>query len=1006
MDIGRRILGYVFPFRVRRRGVDTAFYYRHYPDVAESGLAAETHYRTHGWREGRNPAADFHSAYYAVRHLPNGRLSEDPLAHFMARGGDLSGLDTFPEVADDWIALQMRVVADHFDDAFYRRHYGTLLGGLAPIDHYFAIGWRIGCNPSGDFDSQAYLDRHAYVSQSDLNPLFHFVLSTDGRPEIVADEPTTAEPQRGSVASDSTARPQWAAEPSTRELPRDRWHSIGRADLLSAIGADFDADFYKTAYKDVAKAGLDPLIHFVDHGWREGRNPSALFDTRYYQASYGGEFGPDVNPLYHYVTIGRERGYRTSPIGSGHWPRPTAPSDADWARVAAASDPDAEVDVIIPVYRGYDDTLATIHSVLAHPQKTRFHLTVINDFGPEPKLTEKLRELARRSLFTYLENEENLGFIGTVNKGLDLRPDLDVILLNADTLVFGGWIDRLLAHARADARIGTITPYSNNATICSYPETNHANTIALECTLAQLDAYAGRCNEGRRTPVPTGVGFCFYIRRSVISEIGRFDPAFGRGYGEENDFCMRVLKAGYTNVLAEDVLVFHSGGVSFSEFFAEEYGAGQRLLIGKHPDYARRVAEYVHADPGRPGRARLDLYRLARAMGDRVALLVTMNAGGGVVVHVDAMARRLEAAGITVLFAQVTGDSVTFRPFDRQRDLYTPSLKSIDLSFDADLFAEFLDWLQPSLIHLHSLALASWRASEVTMRLCGHHRDRLYVTLHDYDPLCFRHNLVDAEGRYCERPERRKCISCARATGAPNRCDPDVRTAGWRAFLGQARRVFVPSTDTRDRLAETFPDIAFAVREHEEELDGVAALPPPDRDEPLRLVGLGAIGPHKGSNLIYSLALDAQNRKLPIEYHIVGYTAIDSDLKKIGVSISGRYFSTRECIEQMKVARPSFALLPSIWPETYCYTLSIALALGVPPIVFDLGAQADRARAAGFGVVLDSKLLCDPGAINDAILRLSVADEWAKARPVAFRRYDRFPYDYYDLTTGEAENDG
>ena len=77
--------------------------------------------------------------------------------------------------------------------------------------------------------------------------------------------------------------------------------------------------------------------------------------------------------------------------------------------------------------------------------------------------------------------------------------------------------------------------------------------------------------------------------------------------------------------------------------------------------------------------------------------------------------------------------------------------------------------------------------------------------------------------------------------------------------------------------------------------------------------------------------------------------------------------------------------------------MSLALALGLPPIVFDLGAQAERVRAAGFGVTLAPDMAFDPSGLNDAILKLSVADEWAKVKPVRFRSYDEFPGDYYDL---------
>lgn len=992
MSLLRRLVRPQLLFRTRREKVDQEFYYRRYLDVAKSGEKAYRHYALHGWREGRNPSADFHTTYYAFRHLPNGKLCENPLAHFVANGGEASGLETSPETMSDWVALQKQAVSPYFDEVYYRKQYGEQLGSLAPIDHYFAIGWKTGCNPCSYFDSEAYLNQHAHVSQSEVNPLFHYMLVTGEQLSLIGLQ-TQGSSQRQSSAENDVSRIETSV-------------IVERVEILRVIRDYVDCEYYKNTYKDVANANLNPLIHFADYGWREGRNPSETFHTRYYQARYGSEVGHDVNPLYHYAVYGRANGYSPNPIGIERWPRPIAPGDANWLQAVSANDTDADINIIIPVYRGYDDTLATIYSVLTQPQKTRYHLTVINDCSPDPRLTQRLRELASMSLFTYLENEKNLGFIGTVNKGIELLPDLDVILLNADTLVFGDWIDRMLLHAANDPNIGTITPYSNNATICSYPVINCDNKIKLECTLEQIDAYARFCNKGRATNIPTGVGFCFYIRRSVLSEVGLLDIAFGRGYGEENDLCMRIIKSGYKNILAEDIFVFHSGQVSFFEFSDEEFGPGQKLLISKHPDYVRRVAAFVNSDPGSVSRVRLDLYRLARNLGERVALLWSIDAGGGVETHVDNISRRLQASGLTVLIALVNGDRIRFHPFDRTLEIYTPTLKSIDLSVDHILLAEFLDWLQPTFIHVHSLALASWRAAKTVMEELSRHSSRLYVTLHDFDPLCFRYNMVDAEGRYCGEQDARQCKSCMHAIAAEKRCNPDERIACWHAFLKSARRLFVPSEDTRRRLTNVFPDVKFLVREHEEELDGVQILTPPAKREPLRLVAVGAIGPHKGSDLIYALALDAKERDLPIEYHIVGYTSIDTDIKNVGVKITGSYNTISECFDRIMALGPSFAISLSIWPETYLYTLSIIMKMGLPPIVFDIGAQADRVRSAKFGVILDPQLAMDPKAINDLILGLSVADEWAKVRPINFRSYENFPLDYYDVNFDELVGGG
>ena len=139
-----------------------------------------------------------------------------------------------------------------------------------------------------------------------------------------------------------------------------------------------------------------------------------------------------------------------------------------------------------------------------------------------------------------MRNDTNLGFVKTVNRGMRLHEDRDVILLNSDTEVFGDWIDRLYATAGRHPTCGTLTPLTNNGTVCSYPFFADQNDGTLELPFEELDRLAREVNRGEVVDTPTAVGFCMYIKRKLIQEIGCFDDeAFGRGYGEENDFCLR-----------------------------------------------------------------------------------------------------------------------------------------------------------------------------------------------------------------------------------------------------------------------------------------------------------------------------------------------------------------------------------------------------------------------------------------------------------------------------------
>ena len=260
------------------------------------------------------------------------------------------------------------------------------------------------------------------------------------------------------------------------------------------------------------------------------------------------------------------------------------------------------VDIIVPVYRGLGDTQRSIQAVLASQCQSAWRLIVINDASPEPAVTAWLRERAAQdSRITLLENAENLGFVGTVNRGMALSPDNDVLLLNSDTEVANDWLDRIRSAAYGDAKIASVTPFSNNATICSYPRFCQDNDLPAGYDTARLDALCAQTNPGAVVDVPTGVGFCMYIRRDCLAQVGLFDTAnFGKGYGEENDFCQRAAAAGWRNLHLLDTFVLHTGGVSFGESKSPRERAAMETLRRLHPRYESEVMTFVQQDPARP----------------------------------------------------------------------------------------------------------------------------------------------------------------------------------------------------------------------------------------------------------------------------------------------------------------------------------------------------------------------------------------------------------------------
>lgn len=257
--------------------------------------------------------------------------------------------------------------------------------------------------------------------------------------------------------------------------------------------------------------------------------------------------------------------------------------------VEAGGEVSGSIDVVVPVYRDVGLTRACLESVLALSGPRLGRLIVVDDRGPEPEMRALLASVrASDARVRLLENEQNLGFVGACNRGLALREG-DVVILNNDTRVTEGWLDELAA-AFDDPAVGAACPLSNNATLCSVPLWGERSPEA------EVEASGLRTQPAPRfTELPTGVGFCMLMRGELLELFGGFDPAYGRGYNEENDWCQRIRAAGFKVVRANHALVLHRGEVSFQGERATRDVVNARRLVARYPNYLAENAAFEHS---------------------------------------------------------------------------------------------------------------------------------------------------------------------------------------------------------------------------------------------------------------------------------------------------------------------------------------------------------------------------------------------------------------------------
>jgi GT2 family glycosyltransferase len=252
--------------------------------------------------------------------------------------------------------------------------------------------------------------------------------------------------------------------------------------------------------------------------------------------------------------------------------------------------------VVVPVYNAapeLDRCLRSLHATLPLGAE----VLVIDDASPDPEVRKVLHARQRRAgpRWRFLRNPRNLGFVATANRGMR-ESGGDLVLLNSDTEVTSGWLEGLARCLASDAAIATATPWTNNGEIASMPRFCAANPVPADP--AAVAAVVARSGAPAYPELPTAVGFWMAIAGRAIERIGLFDEArFGKGYGEENDFSMRVRAAGLRNVLCDDVYVLHLGGRSFGPLGLRPGDDSMRRLLDLHPGYLELVGAFIAEDP-------------------------------------------------------------------------------------------------------------------------------------------------------------------------------------------------------------------------------------------------------------------------------------------------------------------------------------------------------------------------------------------------------------------------
>lgn len=590
-------------------------------------------------------------------------------------------------------------------------------------------------------------------------------------------------------------------------------------------------------------------------------------------------------------------------------------------------------DIIIPVYNAFDCLEECIESVLKRTDFNEAHLILIDDKSPDERVLPLLEEYGKEfaDKITVLKNEKNLGFVKTVNKGMRYSKN-DVLLLNSDTVVTRNWLKKIRRCAYIDDYVATVTPLSNNATLASVPKMFEDNKIPNGYTLDEMSKLVEGCSMQLYPEIPTAHGFCMYIKRQALDKVGYFDEEnFGKGYGEENDFSFRCFKYGYRHLLCDDTYVLHKE----SRSFLDSKKTHDKEIEKLHPLKKRKLD--IWNQTGAIGKIGKNIELALGGGGERKNILVVIhdfdiqNLGGTTMHVMDLIESMRDKYNFHVLYPD--DNNYIVRSFYEKSDVVTSAHEKPfvieDIQFYSSDYKKMVEKIIKeygiSYVHIHHLMGHCFSIIDA----CEGRNVKYAVTLHDY-------YLVEAEVGVIEKE-------------VGSRDNEMIDLKEWRKnserLLKNASEVFAPSYYVKDVFKKFYKLKNISVVEHGVNIEKNRKTW--GMDGKWNIAFVGVMCPHKGIGILDYLA---KNVPSDLRIHLFGRLP---EGKKYGRRfVDHGQYERGDLPKLFKKNKIDLVCILSLWPETYSYTATEAIASGIPVVSFDLGAIKERIEKDNLGFTI------------------------------------------------------
>tara|TARA_R110002074_G_scaffold139168_1_gene284639 strand:+ start:1028 stop:4801 length:3774 start_codon:yes stop_codon:yes gene_type:complete len=834
--------------------------------------------------------------------------------------------------------------ASVFDAEFYRAQAGKHeLSDSQALRHYLNHGWQLGLDPSPSFSTNHYLASNLDVHAAGVNPLTHYV--KHGIHEVRSVQKL----------------PQYKMKIDQLLPDNLQGWCIDEANpgLIFDIQILIDGLLFATVNNDQPRADLS----------RKGISEGL------------GGFGTDL--LLNLFEAGEHTITIQTPDGNQITEKIETPKQSESATVYPNSTgDDVLLKIVVPIYNAAEDVAICIERLKMYTPQG-IEIILIDDRSPDPVIRDILETVQNDVRFRVLANSENMGFTRTVNRGLKEAQDADVIILNSDARVTPKWTEGLRAAAYSRPKVATVTAMSDRAGAFSAPNIGNDNALPPGIDEASF-ARAFRRRSLRLYPeVPTGNGFCMYIRRAGLDTLGSLDEeAFPRGYGEENDYCMRALRAGWLNLIDDATYVFHERTKSFGETKTKNISKGRQVVDQRYPEYKILIGCY-HTSP----QILVARYRARMALADcnqgagilpRAVYVTATQTGGTPQTNADLMGAMDDAFETWVLrcdsrvieLSHYENGVVTLVRRHVMSKAIEPAVHRSS-EYDA-VVANWLNWLEAEVVHIRHLAWHSLSLPELAKRSGA----KVFYSLHDFYTLCPSLKLLDENNVFCGgvcTPNSGTCqIALWKTNAFPNLKNAWVHQ--WRDMMAKAIEpcdgFVTTSPSARERVLRQMPSIPeerFHVIPHGRDFDKFEQIQSvPSTQEPIRILIPGNIDAAKGLNIITEvLRLDVLKI---FEFHILGGVHVSLLSGPTPRLIQHGRYQRQDFARKVREIEPHFGAILSIWDETFCHTLTEMWSVGLPVAVLDFPTLRARVENSQAGWVIDD---ITPSGVHAALTEIA-----------------------------------